>query len=276
MTVEGVSPGAGNQQPLNPSGIPAPDSGSPSDGSRGSLIRGVLSRIPGVSITDEENLIVMLAWMMNEGSHCNFNPYGCEKKYPGSTQCKYVTTATVQAYPDFATGCTAMAAMIQQGWVTDIVGALRSTTMTAEAKANIIGMAGWNTGPNSPTTTVAGRNAYRITMLSHVAAIRLDLQSNLEEPLPGGSVTNASVVGAAVPERGLSLGLSLGGLTSWEDGLKTALGFLTTPDNWWRIGRVTLGGLLVAVGLVVVFGDIKGVSSVPGVSAGVKIAKAVS
>lgn len=255
----------------------SPDQGSEGDHTRGTFVAGALSRIPGVPAGDEENIIVMLAWMAVESSKCNFNPYGCSKSMPGSAQCKYVTTAAVKQYPDWNTGVTAMAEMIQQTWDTDIVAALRSASLTAEAKANVIGLSGWNTGPNSPSTTIAGREAYRAAILSHVAAIRLDVQGASQQNLPGGTTTNASVVGAADPQ-GIGFGLPnpLSGLTSWEDGLKTALGWITDPDHWWQIGRVSLGGVLVAVGLVIVFGDIKGVSSNPVVSAGVKVAKAVS
>lgn len=264
--------------------------GNPSDGgkttpydtktdtSRGTYITGFLSRIPGVDTSDEENLIVCLAWMEIENSLCNFNPYGNSRTMPGAKQCPYVTTAKVKAYPDWSTGVTAMAQEITSiKWDTDLVGALRSRSMTAEAKANVIGMSGWNTGPNDPSGTYAGRRAYATLMVAHCGTVRLVLQARLEEAVPGANKTDPGGLGPATP--GLNITPpSLKGLTGWADSLGSVLSWLTDSSHWWAIGRVALGVGLVGVGLVLVFKDVaaRPIDAAPGGHAVTKAASTIA
>lgn len=258
---------------------------SPADVSRGGYIEQVLTRI-NADPTNSETLIVMLAWMMVENSRCNWNPYGNSRTFPGSKQCRYVTTASVQEYPDKPTGEAAMASEIEGvSWVTDLAGALRSPSMTAEAKASVIGMAGWNTGPNRPTDPAtlarwnASRAAYAAGIVAHCATVRPALQTLLPEPLPGSNTNDPSVAGAATA-LGPSIP-SLSSLTSWTASLGKALAWIGDAAHWWQIGRVALGVVLVGVGLVLVFKDLLSpIGKIPGlgsaVGAGAAVAKGVA
>lgn len=149
----------------------------------------------------------------------------------------------IAEYHDFYTGvnmtaATLLAPVNQQYGYGPIVAALRSGNSAASV-LSAVAQSSWGSG--SGPLNVLQHSPSTSLVADEQSQDANGPASQGGQPLDEGQVQDQGVLG-----HGLSV-------TTWMDGLKAVLAFLTTRSNWIRIGEFTLGVGLVILGLILLF-----------------------
>lgn len=166
-------------------------------------------------------------WIAREGTSAKNNPLATTLKTSDSVPLPG-NTAGVQQYPGYMEGVDATAATFGNGYYPDILAAI------ASGHADQIDAAGGLAGGLSKWSGGSYTSVSNTTINPNPPSL------NENQILSAGGVAKADQWG-------------LGSLTSWTDGLKKVLGFLTTGSNWKRIGEFALGLALVVFGSILLF-----------------------